>query len=94
MGLEAAYYNTLLTNPSPFINIGCGEDISISELAHLIKDIIGFKGDIVNDTSKPNGVPQKLLDVSRLKALGWNAKITLKNGLRQTYQWTLREGVF
>jgi GDP-L-fucose synthase len=72
---------------SEMINVGYGEDISIRELASLIKDVVGFKGEINFDKSKPDGAPQKLLDISRIKKLGWAPKISLKKGLKQTYQW-------
>ena len=71
------------------INIGVGRDISIKELAGLIKDIVGFEGDINFDTSKPDGTHRKLLDVSRLESLGWKSKISLRNGIEQTYRWYL-----
>jgi len=70
-----------------FVNVGVGKDISILELAELIKDIVGFKGEIVNDLSKPDGTPRKLLDVSRLNDLGWETQISLKEGIKDTYQW-------
>lgn len=69
------------------INIGTGKDIKIRELAELIKRIVGYEGEIVWDESKPDGTPRKLLDVSRLKAMGWKYKTSLEDGLRQTYQW-------
>ncbi len=71
------------------INVGCGQDISIAELAQLIADVTGFKGRIAFDPSKPNGTPRKLMDVSRLAAMGWRARISLGEGIRQTYQWFL-----
>jgi GDP-L-fucose synthase len=71
------------------VNIGVGEDIAIRELAELVKDITGYEGAIVNDTSKPDGTPRKLLDVSRLEGLGWKAKIPLREGIEQTYRWFL-----
>jgi GDP-L-fucose synthase len=74
------------------VNIGVGEDISIRELAELVKDITGYQGGIVNDTSKPDGTPRKLLDVSRLHALGWEAKIPLREGIEATYRWFLDQG--
>ena len=69
------------------INIGTGEDISIKNLSDLIKKIVGFEGQIINDTTKPDGTPRKLLDVSRLHALGWKHKISLEEGLQKTYTW-------
>ncbi len=71
------------------INVGVGVDIAIKDLAELIRDIVGFKGDIVWDSSKPDGTPKKLLDVSRITALGWKAEISLENGIRSTYGWFL-----
>ncbi|RMG35800.1 MAG: GDP-L-fucose synthase, partial [Methanobacteriota archaeon] len=71
------------------VNVGVGEDISIQELAILIKEIVGFKGEIINDTTKPDGTPRKLLNVSRLNALGWKARIGLKEGIEKTYRWFL-----
>jgi len=71
------------------INVGCGEDVSIRELAELICDVVGFDGELAWDTSKPDGTPRKLLDVSKLRALGWKPTITLHDGIAQTYQWFL-----
>lgn len=68
------------------INIGCGQDLTIRELAGLVKRVVGFEGEIVWDTSKPDGTPRKLLDSSRLFALGWRPEIELEAGLRQVYQ--------
>ncbi|AAM30354.1 GDP-fucose synthetase [Methanosarcina mazei Go1] len=70
-----------------FVNIGVGKDITIGELAELIKEIVGFKGEIRKDLSKPDGTPQKLLDITKLSSLGWKANISLKDGIRQTYEW-------
>ena len=70
-----------------FVNVGTGKDISIKDLAHLMADIIGYKGSFSWDTTKPNGTPRKLLDVSRLSALGWTAKTPLKEGIAKTYRW-------
>ncbi|MCM1987573.1 GDP-L-fucose synthase [Methanococcoides seepicolus] len=70
-----------------FVNIGVGEDISIAELADLIREVIGFEGEIRYDTSKPDGTPQKLLDVGRLNNIGWKAKIGLSKGIEKTYKW-------
>lgn len=72
-----------------FINIGTGIDIEINELARIIKEIIGYKGKIVNDLTKPDGTPRKLLDVSKLEATGWKYKIELKEGIEKTYKWYL-----
>jgi GDP-L-fucose synthase len=71
------------------INIGTGEDVTIKELAEVIKKIVDFKGEIINDTTKPDGTPRKLLDVSKLHNLGWKHKIPLTKGLKITYNWFL-----
>jgi GDP-L-fucose synthase len=71
------------------INIGVGDDLEIRELADLIKDVVGFKGVIEWDTSKPDGTPRKLMDVSRLNRLGWKARIGLREGITETYRWFL-----
>jgi GDP-L-fucose synthase len=69
------------------VNVGTGEDVTIRELAEMVAEITGFHGTIVQDTSKPDGTPRKLLDVSRLQGLGWKARIPLREGLEQTYRW-------
>jgi len=71
------------------VNVGVGEDIAILDLARLVAGVVGFEGEIGTDASKPDGAPRKLLDVSRLDALGWEAKIGLKKGIEQTYRWYL-----
>jgi GDP-L-fucose synthase len=73
------------TDAPPLINIGCGTDISIRELAELVAEIVGFNGKIVMDTSKPDGTPRKLLDIGRLIGLGWRPRIDLKKGIRRVY---------
>jgi GDP-L-fucose synthase len=73
------------------INIGKGEDLTINELAELIAEVTGFKGKIVYDSSKPDGTPRKLMDVSRINNLGWKAKTDLKSGIQKTYQWYLEK---
>ncbi|MBW1921010.1 MAG: GDP-L-fucose synthase [Deltaproteobacteria bacterium] len=72
------------------INIGVGKDISIGELAELIKEIVGFEGSIRYDPSKPDGTPRKLLDVSKLESLGWRSKTSLREGIEKTYEWYKR----
>jgi len=69
------------------VNIGCGQDISIAELAALLAEVTGFGGDIVFDSSKPDGTPRKLLDVSRIRSMGWAPAISLPEGIARTYQW-------
>jgi len=71
------------------VNIGVGDDIAIKNVAEMVKEVVGFKGKLEFDSSKPDGTPRKLLDVSKLTALGWNAKIPLTSGLESTYQWFL-----
>src|SRR5881409_2608019 len=71
------------------INVGCGEDISIRELAELICEVVGFEGDLAWDTTKPDGTPRKLLDVSKLRALGWKPSIPLRDGIARCYEWFL-----
>lgn len=70
-----------------FVNIGVGKDVSIAELAEIIQRVVGFEGKIVYDTSKPDGTPQKLLDVSLLHSLGWKHRISLKEGIQSTFEW-------
>jgi GDP-L-fucose synthase len=74
------------------INVGCGEDVSILELAKLVAQIVGYDGAIELDRTKPDGTPRKLLDISRLRALGWKPRISLEDGIRGVYQWYLTEG--
>src|SRR5213596_1472001 len=69
------------------INVGCGEDISIRELAELICDVVGFDGELAWDTTKPDGTPRKLLDVSKIRALGWKPAVPLRDGIVRTYDW-------
>ena len=69
------------------INVGCGEDISIRELAELICDVVGFDGELAWDTTKPDGTPRKLLDISKIRALGWKPAIPLRDGIARTYDW-------
>ena len=88
--LAAACIFLLEKYDSPeIINVGCGEDISIRELAELICDIVGFKGELAWDTTKPDGTPRKLLDVSKIHALGWRHSIGFREGIRRTYEWFL-----
>lgn len=73
-----------------FLNVGTGVDVSIKELAYLVKEIVEFEGDLIFDTSKPDGMPKKLLDVSKLHALGWRHNTPLDKGIRDTYEWFLK----
>ena len=80
-------------NEDEMINIGVGKDISISELAELISEIVGFRGTTSYDRTKPDGTPRKLLDVSRLESMGWRSKTSLREGIKKTYRWYIEEGV-
>jgi GDP-L-fucose synthase len=86
---DAAVYLMGNYSGEGIVNVGVGEDVSIRELAELVAMVVGYKGDLVFDSSKPDGTPRKLLDVSRLSALGWEASIDLKVGLESTYEWFL-----
>ena len=91
---EAVIYlmkNYDYTDIGEFINIGTGEDLPIQALSSLVMEIVGFDGECTWDASKPDGMPRKLLDVSRMTSLGWQAKISLRDGIRQTYDWYLSE---
>jgi GDP-L-fucose synthase len=70
-----------------FFNVGYGDEVTIKELAELVKRVVGYEGELVFDSTKPNGTPRKLTDISRIKALGWSPKITLEEGIRTTYEW-------
>jgi len=95
MNLPDADFDRLVRgDQAPLVNIGMGKDISIAELAGLVKEIVGFEGHIRFDATKPDGTFQKLLDVSRMTALGWQAKTGLRSGIQNTYQWCLDHHVF
>lgn len=87
---DAAIYLMKTYNSPEIVNVGVGEDVSIKELAELVKEITGFPGELKFDTTKPDGTPRKLLDVSRLKALGWKAQMPLRKGIEETYDWFLK----
>lgn len=70
----------------PLVNIGCGEDLTIRELAELVAEVVGFKGGLTFDTSKPDGTMRKVMDVSRINALGWHRRVLLKDGVTLSYQ--------
>ncbi len=86
---SAALFMMAHYDSEDIINVGVGEDVSIRKLAEIIKDIVGYQGNMDFDTSKPDGMPQKLLNVSRLNALGWKAQISLREGIESTYRWFL-----
>lgn len=81
----------LYSNHLTHLNIGTGEDLTISELAAIIKNIVNYQGEIIYDTSKPDGTPRKLLDVARINSLGWKHKTVLEEGIRKTYDWFLQQ---
>jgi GDP-L-fucose synthase len=88
---DAALFLMLHYDEAEIINVGVGTDLTIRELAELVCQAVGYDGRLVFDASKPDGTPQKLLDVSRLRALGWQARINLEAGIRETYQWYLAQ---
>jgi GDP-L-fucose synthase len=83
---DACLFLMLNYNEAGWINVGVGEDVSILELASIIKDVVGFEGELVFDASKPDGTPRKLMDSSRINSLGWKASIQLKDGILKVYQ--------
>jgi len=91
MKLEPDIYKEHTEPMLSHINIGTGTDISIAELAGIVAEVVGFDGQVVFDTSKPDGTPRKLLDISKIIKLGWMYKISLKEGIRRTYNWYLKE---
>jgi len=88
--LDENIYQSNVKSTLSHINVGTGKDITIREVAEIIKEVIGFKGKLLFDTSKPDGAQRKLIDVSRLSNMGWNYSINLKNGLEKTYNWYLQ----
>ena len=92
MNLREDVFSRLLTaDVPPLINVGTGEDVTIRELAEMVSSVLGFDGELVFDPSKPDGTPRKLLDVSRMAALGWKARTSLADGIRLTYELTRDE---
>jgi GDP-L-fucose synthase len=90
MGLDPDTYRAHTEPMLSHINVGVGEDVSIRELAETVRDVVGYRGEIRFDATKPDGTPRKLLDVSRLARLGWRARLGLREGLTQTYAWYLK----
>lgn len=90
LGLDRNIYNANTQPMLSHINVGTGTDVTIRVLAETLADVTGFKGRLVFDTTKPDGAPRKLMDVSRLVAMGWRAKIDLKSGLHDAYDWFLK----
>ncbi|MBU0480374.1 MAG: GDP-L-fucose synthase [Proteobacteria bacterium] len=90
LGLEEEKFTELITHLKPtIINLGTGKDTTIRDLAETVQKVVGFQGEIVFDPGKPDGTPQKLLDISRISALGWQPEIPLEQGIKSTYEWFL-----
>jgi GDP-L-fucose synthase len=83
---DACFYLLQNYNGIELVNVGCGEDLSIGELAQMVKEVVGFEGELHFDTSKPDGTPRKLMDVSKLAEIGWKAKIGLREGISTVYE--------
>jgi GDP-L-fucose synthase len=90
---DACVHLLQMYEESEIVNIGFGEDVSIKELALLVKEVVGYEGELRFDTTKPDGTPRKLLDVSRLRSLGWQPKISLSSGLAMTVRWYMEHYV-
>ena len=75
--------------PDGLLNVGCGEDLTIRDLAALVQRVVGYEGPVLWDDSRPDGTPRKLMDVSRIRALGWAPEVGLEDGIRRTYDWYL-----
>lgn len=84
---DAAVFLMQEYSAESFVNVGVGSDVTIRELAEIVKDVTGYQGEIVQDLSKPDGTPRKLMDVQKLDALGWKARIGLREGVAETYRW-------
>ena len=80
----------IILNYTPLINIGCGIDRTIKEIAAIVAEVVGYKGDVRWDQDKPDGTPQKLLDISKIEKLGWKPSIDLKDGIQSVYEWYLK----
>ena len=87
---DAALFLMRHYDDEEIVNVGCGEDLTIGELAALVRDVVGYKGEIVYDGSRPDGTPRKLLDVTKLTSLGWKPGIDLRSGLATTYEWYVK----
>lgn len=91
---KACFFLMQHYNEKVFVNVGSGEDVSISDLAFLVKNVVGFEGNLVFDSSKPDGTPRKLMDVSRINNLGWNHQIELKEGVQSVYSELMQNNYF
>jgi len=83
---EACYFLMQHYNEKDFVNVGCGEDLSIKSLAEMIQSVVGYQGDLIWNTDKPDGTPRKLMDVSKIKGMGWSPKINLEQGIANVYR--------
>jgi GDP-L-fucose synthase len=88
---DASFLVMQAYNEKQFLNIGMGNDLSIRELAQLIQKIIGFEGDLIFNTEKPDGTPRKVMDISKIKSMGWEPKIDLETGIRLAYNDYLKK---
>jgi GDP-L-fucose synthase len=88
---EDVLQNFFDDNHTPLLNIGYGEDLTINEIASIVSEVVGYKGNVSWDLSKPDGTLQKLLDISKVNELGWKPNIDLKNGIRSVYEWYMKE---
>ena len=77
--------------PDHLYNVGTGKDLTIKDLARLVQEVVGHQGEVIWDASKPDGTPRKLLDCSKMNAIGWSHEIELENGIRSTYEWYLKQ---
>jgi len=93
MQLDKKIYTANTKSMLSHINVGTGKDVSIAELASLVKEVVGFEGELIFNAEKPEGTPRKLLDVTRIKSMGWEANIGFKDGLENAYQWYLKHEV-
>lgn len=91
---EACLFLLTSYDGKELVNIGCGEDISIKELALLIKEIVGYEGELTFNTDKPDGTPRKLLDMTKMHGLGWKHRISLRDGISSVYADVIRQGIF
>ena len=90
---EACYVAMQKYDGEEHINVGTGEDVTIKELAEITASVVGFDGYIDWDTSKPNGTPRKVMNVDKMKSLGWEPKIGLREGIQSTYEWYKENGI-
>jgi GDP-L-fucose synthase len=93
LGLDEKTYQANTKSMLSHINVGTGVDVTIREMAETMKEVVGYKGKLGFDTTKPDGALRKLIDVTRLKKMGWNYTTNLKEGLRKTYDWYLQENL-